>query len=170
MKDKEKELGEKIFIMGSEDDERRAAKMCSEISDDQDQIRQDWQDRWLTILDGRKFKKIEYNLAMRTLLLSLVGNIDFPPGFNVDVLATQEGVILKMTTPTKRIFAQGVESVGTPKYDFQAMLTVAIRLENTLDRLTAKDEDSKISGTQLIRPGSKDYGDITDSLNNPYGK
>lgn len=156
MKDKEKELGEKIFIMGSEDDELKAARLCLEISEDQERYRAEWKDRWHGILEDRRYKKMEYNLALRTLLLSLVRSIDFPKGYKVEVLATDEGVILKMMTDTGRIFAQGIEATGEIKYDFNAMITVSIRLENTLDRLTGADRD-KSQG--LVMPGSADFND-----------
>lgn len=158
MKDQEKELGEKMWVMGSEESEKKAVKLVAEISSEQDKLRADWEFRWLNIFDGKKFRKMEYHLAMRTLLLSLVSQIDFPQGYTIDVLSTEEGVVLKMRTPQGRFFAQGVESLGTPKYDFEAMLTVSFRLENTLDRLEGRDTSKEtIEGDDLILPGSDDY-------------
>lgn len=157
MKDKEVELGEKTWIMGSEENERKAAKMVMELSQDNQKDQKEWETRWLMIFDGKRFHKMEYHLAMRMLLLSLIGNAEIPVGYQTDVLASEEGVVLKVRTPDGRIFAQGVEGVGTPKYDFQAMITVSIRLENTVDRLEKRDESSIATPEGLILPGTNDY-------------
>ena len=138
MIDKEIELGSMMIEVGKEENERAAASMSNEVSALLEVSREAWKEKWLGILDKVRKYKSPYIHYMAILLHGLVKDIEWGEGYRWEVVETERGVVFKMKKGSK-VYVQGIEPTGEPNYDFQAMVTVSLRAENTVDRLEGRD-------------------------------
>ena len=147
-----KTLGSHLYELGMEDNERVAASMAAEVNSLLEVSKEAWKEKWLGILDKvRKYKKT-YIHYMSVLLKGLLNDIEWGEGYLWDVVETERGVVFKMKKDG-RVYVQGIEPTGEPTYDFQAMVTVSLRAENTVDRLEGRDTaGADIKNAGLVIP------------------
>ncbi len=106
---------------------------------------------------ARQGKILHYNQLLANLLVKRLSLIDWPTGWGYQVFHNKIGVILEMTSPKNRIFRAAFKPTGEREYDLNAVETYALRAENTIDRITGADKNTKVPTGGIL----KNYGHTT---------
>ncbi len=134
---------ENYYELGRMENEQSAVSSSKEIVEDEEKQRERWKNGWLERLEKLRFSRKEYSQALVELLDYLLGGIEYGEGYKTEVKSDDRGIVLKLGK-LDRTFAMGIQVIGEPKYDFQAMISVSLRCENTVDKLEGRTEDNGI--------------------------
>lgn len=80
-----------------------------------------------------------YRQMLAELLRSELLSVDWPSGWRYSVFPTKEGVVLTMSKENRH-FRAAFRPTGEERYDLNAVKMYALRAENTIDRVSGKDQ------------------------------
>lgn len=99
-----------------------------------------------TLRKASQFQIVTYTRLLAGLLLKRLEFIEWPTGWRFNVAPTDKGVVLEMKSPTGRYFRSAFKAVGMSQYDLNAIDTFANMAENTIDKLTPKNDGQRFTG------------------------
>jgi len=137
------QLSEKLDILGGEN-EKEAAKGFQEIGKEEEKKEQEIKDVKLNILEGVSKQHNAYYESLASMAQDELKKVDWPKGYGFHSYWTDRGVGILFQSPAGRKFSQGFVPSSDPIIDMAACEILALRAENTVDRL---------EGREFINPG-----------------
>jgi hypothetical protein len=142
----EKETAE--VLETGQDNEAAGKKAVKELEKINQDIKKREDDDQLNKLDMRKKLNYSYKDELANALATYLKLLDWIPGWVADVVitdgspinihgkpfTTKDGILLVVTTKDKRVMHKGVMISRDPLLDYAAMQTLAVQMENTLDK------------------------------------
>lgn len=126
--------------LGQESD-KKAKPVVEQVMKVKELVEKEEENKDLEILGkARSGRIVTYNRLLAELLLKRLTFVDFPSGWLYEVAPDDVGVIMELRSPDERVFRAAFKPIGEAKYDLNAIETYAVRAENTIDRVTNKQE------------------------------
>lgn len=143
---------EEIQQTGQEN-RKKGIKAVQEVESAAEEKRQTQKDDHLNKLDSKKRFHNSYQRMLAQTCVDYLQMLEWIRGWRADVIvtdgspitiksqtgkfqhhSTKHGILLVVTTPDGRVFHRGVGTVGEPILDYAAMQTLALQMENTMDK------------------------------------
>lgn len=80
-------------------------------------------------------KNDPYRLSLCELIIARIKEEKWPKDYHFKTLPTDEGVVLLLMTPWKKIFGHGFKPTHLPQYDLNAVEVLVMQAENRVDKL-----------------------------------
>lgn len=128
------QLSEELDATGQESDEQ-AEKWVIEVNKDRQAKEKQQEDRILQFLTDKDKGKIStYNEALRRLTHNCMSLfVQFPKGWDWQVVESIRGIGVMVRRPDLTIFARGFKPCHTKRYDLNAINTLIMQVENTIE-------------------------------------
>jgi hypothetical protein len=136
----EGEAGEIIDAMGHEN-EKKGIKWTQYFMDKWE--KKEWEENQLKKdrLGKHRMKKKEYTRILYKMFEEMIKHMERPaPGYFVKSGFSHKGIWSRMYDKYNRTYARGVKVCGTPKVDFQAIVTLAAATEDKMWEVDSKKE------------------------------
>ena len=135
-----------------QESEKIGKKRVKELESKNTERKQEKEDEALNKLDMSRGLPSKYREELAGSAVSYLKMLDWIVGWTADVVITdgspiqikaggvtnsfrtQDGILLVVTTPDGRVFHQGMRVTQEPSLDYAAMVTLAIQMENQMDR------------------------------------
>lgn len=138
---------EEIMAAGQED-KKKAIKAIDQQEKAKLEKEKTARDEVLNKLDMKKRFYASYKSSLAQGLVQILQSLDWIKGWNADVVitdgspinikgkpfSTQDGILLVVCTPKGSVFHQGITISKEPALDYSAIYTLALQVENTMDK------------------------------------
>jgi hypothetical protein len=139
----EGEINEYLDATGQEDD-AKAAKWVIETEKQKEKELQKEQIKKVEELERtRKWTKKEYIFKLAEMANEMAKSLDLPKGYIYRINFNDEKLNVILKTPTGKFFGRGIKPCGITTYDYQAIETILLQCENTVDKLEARGQYRK---------------------------
>lgn len=136
-----------ILEAGQENEVKGMAEVKRQV-DEERRVEQKKKDDILNKLDMKASFESAYKRELAQGLSQLLINLDWIKGWTADVVVTdgspiqikgkpfmtKNGILLVVCTPDNRVFHQGMLITHEPPIDYSGIYTLAIQVENTMDK------------------------------------
>ena len=136
----EGEINEYLDATGQEDDEK-AAKWVIETEKQKEKESQEEQIKKVEELERtRKWTKKEYIFKLAEMANEMAKSLDLPKGYIYRINYGDEKLNVMLKTPTGKFFGRGIKPCGITTYDYQAIETILLQCENTVDKIEKRGQ------------------------------
>ncbi len=126
----------------------KAAKAITKQEKEKHAVEQKKEEEILNALDMKKRFYESYKSSLASALSELLQELDWIKGWRAEVIVTdgspisikgkgfktKDGVLLVVITPDGRVLHQGITITQQPPLDYAAIVTIAMQVENTIDK------------------------------------
>lgn len=138
---------EEVMAAGQDDLHQAIKEIEKQVQQEQKEEKQK-EDDILNKLDMKRKYASSYRDQLAQSLAEMLMNLDWVRGWTADCVVTsgqpisikgkpfqtQKGILLVVCTPDGRVFHQGMKVTGEPLLDYAGLYTLALQVENTMDK------------------------------------
>lgn len=135
-------------LQTGQDNKKQGDKVVAQVEGINQEVKKKKDDESLNKLDLRKHGSFSYKESLAESLYGFLKMLEYPRGFEAHVVmtngnaikirgknfATRDGILVILFSSLGDVFHQGMLTCYDPVVDYNAMMTMAVMVENQLDR------------------------------------
>jgi len=124
-----------------QDDEEKAAKCVIEVENQKAKEVKEEECKKIEALEtARKFKRKDYVHKLAEMMYKMAQFVDIPKNYIYRINFSEDKLNIIVKSPSGKLFGRGIKPNGEIKYDYQAIETLLMQCENTIDKLEKRGQ------------------------------